>query len=296
MKKLIIHSVLFLLPLVLLLALVPVDRRILFKELKDDCLNKGIWMHDRIHINTTPIDIAFLGTSHTINAIDEKVIEANLSDSTLDVTNFGYCRIGRNLNLALLEEIGKKKTPQVVVLEIRENENLKGHPVAPYIVSSSSFLKWNSWFHSASLSDLWKHLSYKTQLTQDKYYNRIDSLHFFPWDHYHKSAIDTATDLTHSNKPIKKGIELKYTYPHSYLKQIAKWCSNRNVELVFIYLPNYSYRNAAPLHIDFYEEYGKVWLPPAELLNNNNLWYDIEHLNTAGAKKYSEWVASKLEE
>ena len=294
MKKLILHSVLFLLPLLIVIAIIPVDKRLKYKELKDDCLNKGIWIHDRIHINTSPIDIAFLGSSHTINAIDEAVIESQLADSNLEVANFGYCRLGRNLSLELLKQIALKKNPKKIFIEVREDENIHSHPIAPYILPSSSFLNWTSWIHKNGASDFWKHLTYTTQLTQDKYFNRIDSLHVFPWNHYHKSASDTAKSLSYKQIALAKDGHLKYIYPKTYIKQMASFCKKEGIEFIFLYLPNYGYGDKAPLHQAFYKEYGELWLPPKKLLNDKDLWYDSEHLNTAGAQKLSLWIADQL--
>jgi len=68
----------FLFPVILLVLIFPIDKRTRYTSLKDDCFNHGIWIHDRLFKNETPTDIIFLGTSHTVNAIDDKLIEDSL--------------------------------------------------------------------------------------------------------------------------------------------------------------------------------------------------------------------------
>ena len=98
MKGFVRNVLLFLLPLLLLgvwIAVRPLDKHFAFRYIKGDCLGHGRWIHDRIVENPLPIDVAFVGTSRTVRAVDDTQIERRLRDAydlPLHVANFGYCR------------------------------------------------------------------------------------------------------------------------------------------------------------------------------------------------------------
>ena len=112
MKRLYKHIILFFLPVLLLIIIVPVNKRQKYLGLENDCFNHAIWIYDRLYKNSKPVDIAFLGSSHTINGINDKLIEEELKRYNMTAANFGYCRLGRNLSYVLLKEIIKTKKPR----------------------------------------------------------------------------------------------------------------------------------------------------------------------------------------
>ena len=138
MRKLILHINLFLLPLFLLLLVIPVDKRQKFVGLEADCYNHGIWVHDRIFHSQTPIDIAFLGSSHTICGVDDGFLSEKIEG--LEVANLGYCRLGRNLNYVLLKELVSQNEVQQIIIEVREKEDRFSHPIFPYMARSEDVM------------------------------------------------------------------------------------------------------------------------------------------------------------
>ena len=136
---------LFVSPFLVLIFVIPVDSRMKFEGLKDDCFNHGIWIYDRIHNNEKATDIVFLGSSLTINSINDPLIEQGL-DNTTSVVNFGYCRLGMNMNYALWKEVLKKKKPRYLILEVREGGGRYGHPIFPYVAASEDVILPNVFF------------------------------------------------------------------------------------------------------------------------------------------------------
>jgi hypothetical protein len=63
---------------------------------------------------------------------------------------------------------------------------------------------------------------------------------------------------------------------------------------VFYYFPSYGRKYAKPREQETYEKYGKLLMPPREILENENYWYDANHLNQAGAKAYSSWMGKEV--
>src|SRR6476661_964112 len=101
MKKFILHILLFLLPIVagwVMVVSQSIDKKRAYHYLTEDGEGRGAWMYRRIYESKEPIDIAFLGSSHTINGINDTLINQLLRDSgsTKTTCNLGYCRLGRD--------------------------------------------------------------------------------------------------------------------------------------------------------------------------------------------------------
>ena len=80
MKQILLKIALFfsliMIPIVALF-LTPYSKEFAYHYIENDCYNHGAWIFDRITKNKTPIDIAFIGSSHTIHAFQEKKMEDN---------------------------------------------------------------------------------------------------------------------------------------------------------------------------------------------------------------------------
>lgn len=302
MKKLIRNIALFCLPLLLLLMVVPVDKRMQYLGLKDDCFNHGIWIHDRIYHNPKPVDIAFLGSSHAINGFNDEFLSDSLEP--LEAVNFGYCRLGRNLHYVLLKEILHKKKLKTLVLEVREEEDRYSHPVFPFLAKSRDAMLPNPFFNRDILIDMWNHLSYKVEIYQDMLYNQTEQPPYRLEDHGYAYHTDTASSVfldrimvDRKQRSVRSpGLEMRFhnNFAHVYLKKIARLCEARHIELYFLYFPSYGSAYELPLSIDTYEEYGKVLVPPKEIFADKNHWYDENHLNKAGATRLSAWLLGEL--
>lgn len=304
MKKLINNILLFVLPIALLVIMMPNERRSQYIGLKDDCFNHGIWIHDRIHLNEKDIDIAFLGSSHTINGFNDQMISKSLSP--LVATNFGYCRLGRNLHYVILKEIISQKNINTLVLEVREEEDRYSHPVFPFLAGSKDVLLPNPFFNRDILSDMWNHLGYKIELWQDKIYEREPEVAARLEDYGYAYHTDTASAelldrirLERSNPRYKAtGLEARFhnNFPAVYLNKIARTCSNNNIKLYFIYFPSYATPYEKPALAELYMKYGELIIPPKEIFADQDNWYDENHLNKAGASKLSAWIIDILKQ
>ena len=131
MKQIILKIALFFSLLIipfLALYVAPYSEEFAWHYIENDCYNHGAWIFDRINHNTAPIDIAFIGSSHTIHSFQDKKIEEMLG-SNFHVTSLGYCRYGRNLEYALLRMLLEHKTPKFIVLEVHEDEERRSKDV-----------------------------------------------------------------------------------------------------------------------------------------------------------------------
>ena len=156
MKKLALKILRFcILPITVAVAcfFIPVPRIFYYNYIKDDCYNHGAWIYDRMARNNTPVDVAFIGSSHTIHSFNEPQIEKELPG--LHLANFGYCRMGRNLQYVLLKDILKYKKPRLVIIELSEEESKNSHDIFPYLAKNKDLLLSKSAVNRDYFSDLY---------------------------------------------------------------------------------------------------------------------------------------------
>ena len=304
MKRLFFNILFFLLPLIFLIYFIPVERRQRFIQLKEDCSCQGIWLFDRMHHNENPADVVFFGSSHTINGIMDEFIEKQLNIPSVHVVNFGYCRYGVNIYPVLLKEILRSKKPKILFLEVREDEDRYSHPVFPYIADVRDIFMATPFFNRDLVRDYFDSFLYRLQLLKVQYIKKDSMVPFRTGNFGFMGSKDTASKaflekvrLEHERpKPALTALERYFymTYPRTYLKKLSEICTENNIRLTFLYIPEYGSRQKEPLEMMTYRKYGVVLIPPHEIFEDPENWFDENHLNQAGARKLSAWLAKQL--
>lgn len=302
MKRLLKNIILFCIPLLVVLIILPVDKRSKYQGLEDDCFNHGIWVHDRVFNNEKPIDIAFLGSSRTINGIDDELITSQLVG--VNAINLGYCRLGRNLTYVLLKEISQAQGLKAVVVEVREKEDRYSHPIFPHLAYSQDAILPNPFFNRDMLSDMWTHFAYKIEVTQDVIYRQGTSFpiseNAFGFTSHTETASTAYLDevLQKKSVPKKQASQTEQdfhnNYARVYLRKISNYCSQNDIELYFLFMPGYGTPDETPGEYETYQKYGKVLIPPRKIFTKQSNWFDENHLNEAGARELSDWVAGEI--
>src|ERR1700691_2202941 len=59
----------------------PDDRYLRYQALTEKAVVKVGWIYERIHFDPAPIDVVFIGTSHTVFGIDSKKVEQACRDA-----------------------------------------------------------------------------------------------------------------------------------------------------------------------------------------------------------------------
>ena len=98
--------------------LLPFDKQYGYNQMLKSC-DKGNWIYSRIFLNKTPIDVAFIGTSHTDCGVDDELLETLIkkqTGDTLHIANFGFCRFGRTLYYAVIKYMLKYHHSKMFVL------------------------------------------------------------------------------------------------------------------------------------------------------------------------------------
>lgn len=291
----------FILCLFLAILLWPVSKERMYKGLENDCYGYAAWIFDRIHQNPAPIDIAFVGSSHTINGIDDKLLDSALSN--FHITNFGYCRPGRNLDYLMVRDLIEKKHPKVIVLEMREYDNPYSHPIFPYMAENRDLLAMHPWFNPDWFSDLSLATQFRLQLIQESVWNPNSTFPVntklygrIPYLDTASSEILNARIAGNKSKyqPSENKRKFEHTFPHHYLEKIVSLCKESNTQLRFLYIPSYGSEEKAPYPINYLESLAPIWIPPSSIWENQDYWYDAGHLNYPGSLELSRWVAGKL--
>ncbi|MBN2174768.1 MAG: hypothetical protein JW731_11600 [Bacteroidales bacterium] len=292
---------------IIVLFILPYNRYFAYHLLKDDCYNHASWTHDRIFINPVPVDVAFFGSSRTIHAIWEDKIEEklnrNLQDS-IHLLNLGYCRLGRNLQLVLLKDLLKTKSPGMIIMEVRARENRYSHPVFPHLAETNEVLKPVVFYNRDIFSDFYLALISRLEYIRSLFFGSIDNTQQPDLDTFgYGASSDTANFQLLNDSKINKMNKYKNIsntdnfhnrYPHKYLERIHHIAEGRNIKMVFLFVPSYGLPITQPINIELYQEMGEVWIPPHEIFSNPNNWMDTEHLNDNGAKEMSYFIAERL--
>lgn len=274
--------------------------------IKDDCYNHGAWIFDRLTKNTTPIDIAFIGSSHTIHSFQEKKMEAVL-ENKFHLANLGYCRFGRNLEYLFVKELLANKNPKLVVLEVHEDEAKNSHDIFPYLAGTKDLLVSPTFVNRDYFSDVFMGASARQEQFKANYIfqEKYPEPDLNPYGYGESDRVATADEFAKNKKGWSKWVkrrssseieQIQLKYPYSYLIKTINLLQSKKVPFVFVYLPESGSNFQKPLRFDFYKQFGEVLILPDSILNNPANWMDDMHFNNNGANLVSEWMAEQLKE
>lgn len=286
--------------------MIPIDRRLKFLGLENDCFHHGIWIYDRLYNNEKPVQIAFLGSSGIINGINDELIEEQVGDPQVNIANFGYCRLGRNLQYTLAKDILNTKTIKKLIIEVREDEDRYSHPVFPFLAESQDILLSAPFFNRDIFSDIYHFYMYKLQLIQDVVYRKNVNTPIRHENFGYATSADTANielleqyaekrrKREYKSNSLERNFYMKY--PRAYLKKIYHLCRENNVELTFLFMHGFGSDLKRPKEFETYTNYGKLLIPPPDIFENTDFWYDESHFNQAGAAALSSWIAQQIKD
>ena len=289
---------------VVALFVAPYPEEFAYHFIEHDCYNHGAWIFDRIKNNSTPIDIAFIGSSHTIHAWQDQKIEQML-DSRYHIANLGYCRYGRDLEYVLLRMLLENETPQLIVFEVHEDEEKNSHEIFPYLATTKDLLKTPTPFDRDYLADIFNGASARLEYFKAKFIFRKTYPEPYP-ELYGYAATDrivTEIELKENQEawqkrqkrkeiPAVEKIQMKY--PLAYLEKMIGLIKEKNIPFLFIYLPEYGSKQKSPKYASYYQHIAPLLIPPQEILDEPSNWMDASHFNDKGSGLISEWLTEQL--
>lgn len=289
---------------VLTLFLAPYSKEFAYHFIKDDCYNHGAWIHDRIIKNPTPVDIAFIGSSHTIHAFQDKKLEEILG-SEYRIANLGYCRYGRNLEYLILRMLLEHKTPQFVVLEVHEDEEKNSHDIFPYLANTRDLILTPSPINRDYFADLFHGASARLEYFKSRYIFRKNypESDFGLYGYGEADRVVPENELKENQQAWKNRLErtqiqsiekIQLKYPFAYLNKMIELFRKKNIPFLFVYLPESGSKLKKPKYALHYQNFAPLLIPPDSIFENTTNWMDASHLNDKGSELLSAWMAEQL--
>ena len=136
---------------------IPHDPYIRWQDMRSEAWARLGWIYERIHFDETPVDIAFIGTSHTMNGVDGAAVRAALAaagGTCRHVVNLAFPSYGRNMHWLIARELLEHRKVGTLVLEVFENESRKAHPFFNAVADVSDVLQAPLLINLNYLSDL----------------------------------------------------------------------------------------------------------------------------------------------
>lgn len=292
---------------VIFLFALPKDRQTAFSNMRQDYI-KGRWYYDRLFLDPRPVDVAFIGTSHTNGNIEDGLVEKILREKygrKLNVANLGLPEHGRNLHYMVARDLFETKAPQLLILEVKAYESRKSHHLFGRLARVDDIVRPAATINAKVFRDVLSGLRW--QLKQFILPEPLAAHEALPEHGFHNNDRGvrlTAAQMEQQLKKRKKvAVEsylgdrwdaIEFVFPRHYVSEIIKLARSKGTRIAFIYMPYYG----APPEPRDYERYlqaGEVWMPPARIMESPGYWKDFGHLNTWGARELAPWVASQVD-
>ena len=286
------------------LFILPFSEQFAYHYIEHDCYNHGAWIYDRISHNPAPIDIAFIGSSHTIHAYQEKKME-ELLGGNCQIANLGYCRYGRNLEYILLRMLLEQKSPKMIVFEVHEDEEKNSHDIFPYLAKTSDLLLPPTPIDRDYFADVFHGASARLEYFKAKYIFRKKYPQPYP-ELYGYAATDrnvSEEELKENQNAWQKRLgrssiqsfeKIQMKYPLAYLEKMIEMTKEKNIPFLFVYLPEYGSKLKTPKYAYYYQSIATLLIPPLDIFEDPSNWMDASHLNDKGSGMLSEWMAEQL--
>ena len=307
MKQILLKLALFfsllLIPIVTLFML-PYSEEFAYHYIENDCYNHGSWIYDRINRNPAPVDVAFIGSSHTIHAIQDKKIEELLGQN-LNIANLGYCRFGRNIEYLILKMLLKHQSPKLIVIEVHEDEEMNSHDIFPYLADTEDLLLPPTAINRDYFSDLFNGGSARMEYFKAKYIFRktypkpTSEIYGYAASDRQVSGEELEENkrlwknrLSQTNPEIIENIQAKF--PFAYLNEMMEILQKKNIPFMFIYLPESGSSLQKPKYATRYQKLAPLIIPPQTVFQDTSNWMDASHLNDLGSEILSTWLTEQI--
>jgi hypothetical protein len=300
------------------------DKYLRYQALNDPQAPTTYWIYERIHFDPTPIDVAFIGTSRTGMSIHSARLEEDLLRHGIHVkaVNFYCVRNGINLQYALVKELLNARKVKLIVLEITEAEERRGHYAFNLYADPIDILEAPLLINFGYLSDVARlpgrqvALAWQTELQRwglrdpdfvpppyegpnrdhAQFIRSLDQVvHFNSLTHTQSEMDQLHMDWERGlTRPLLPGpfSSLEYRVPRYYENRMLDLARAHGTDAVFLYTPKYG----GPESPRPYEQYASraALINPWAVGKEYPLWLNENHANWEGAQRITDYVAEEL--
>lgn len=289
------------------------------------------WIYERIHFDTTPIDVAIIGSSRMEAAISPAAMEQDLAPirnatgRPLSIANLSLVRPGRDLHSLIVNDLLRWHPEVRMILLSDDGDMISSHPVFGQAASLAQI--------AASPAII--NPSYFSHLLALPYRNLLNALgQFTPsccgiaprFDAttYLGSHLDRTTGYVLPSGQRRNGMQTmppqalaqdaiavlalqnaglihrlsflpehnRYAVDRHYVPMIADAARKQGVSIAFVRLPVYGQTQLAGEQ-HYYQQFGPVF-DLTDVANNSALFQDGLHMNQLGAAVESQRLAQKI--
>ena len=303
----------------------PHNKYLRYQGLEIGAFNKAKWIYERTVFDPTPIDIAFFGTSHTLNAVDSEILEGKINinrSNKKHVVNFAIPALGRDMHRTLVKFLLEHRRPEIIFIELRETETRDQHPATHYLANSTDMLQSPLLVNSRYFGNLARlplrqsSLFLKTQFPNMFGVSVSFDEQSYLGPHSNSTLIFTngksrdvflseqeleekrrKWEQKNSYKLLRDSELTNYIYYNanlSILRNIISFAESQGVLVYFIYLPDFGSQDK-PIDENIYATMAPIlYVDDPSIFTNTNNWYDLGHLNSKGAVNYTQAISEVI--
>ncbi len=307
----------------------PHDRYVRFKSLRDGAVVRAGWIYERIHFDPTPIDVVFVGSSHTVFGVDSARVESEYLATTgrdLHIVNLAMPHFGRDLQYVLAREVLQTRPVKLLVIEVQEDESRSLHPAfaslaesadiitAPLLINTNFFdnlahlpmRQLRLFLHSMAPGLFGESIEFDSTTYAGAHWDDTyqehpgaDATFAAPPRLESHSADELAQERQHLDRMVASKLilpdALKWLETRAnliYLHRMLDMAAQAGVPVRFLYMPDYA-AHELPRFQSLYQANGPLWYPQ-DVYRHLDWWLDVGHLNNYGAEALSDWLAKAL--
>jgi hypothetical protein len=301
----------------------PHDKFIRYQQLNDGTAPTAYWIYERIHMDPTPIDVAFIGTSRTGMSVHSRRLEEDLQRRgiTAKTVNFHIVKNGVNMQYVVAKELLQSRKVKLLVVEMIDWEDRKTHPDFIYLADTKDVLTAPIFPNVNYFSDLLRLPGRQVDLffeTLERRFGWGGSSYVPPYEGPnldHAEFIRTLDGVRHERnethtapqmEKLRKDQELlitppllpasmnniEFRLPRYYMNRILDLARAHDTGVVFLYTPRYG-GPSKPIPYQQYANRVELINPWAQL-QDYALWTDDTHVNWEGAKRVTDLVGDAL--
>lgn len=284
---------------------------------------KGAWIYERLNFDPTPVDIAFLGSSRTMEGVDAATVEADLATDGVaaHVVNLALPSLGQDTPALLARMLAETKRPRIVFVETDYLVSRGSSPAfsllatpqealgAPFVVNEwlpANLLR----IAARNLSLTWKRLTGQSAVFDPTAYRGAhweDVLRVTGRDgrlgrarvthmsiaSFESEAAIWQGNLLRKSRQYHDWAWVELHYAETWQQRMLEALQTSGTHIVLLSMPPVGMKEP-PFHATTLRQYGEFWALPDLVAHDHTLWDNPTHMNYWGAEAYSHWLARQL--